>query len=230
MLMSDRDDKWTQDLTRTILPGKDLAEVSWEELYAAFSMYLAADEDPSRRTLGNLTRGSDGTFDNASLINILTESTEDCAGILIQPWIGLIVAAFNSGIPKVLRVIEILGINRSRSWRTASLNEFRTFFGLPPYKSFEEINPDPQKAATLLHFYSHPDFVELYPAILMEDVKKTAGWLPSPTVTRALFSDLLGVLRGDRFYTQVISSRSTVLIIGLYTRCLDILGIQCCDI
>ena len=83
MLMSDRDDKWTQDLMRTILPGKDLAKVSWEELYAALGVYLAADEDPSRRTLGNLTRGSDGTFDNASLIKILTESTEDCAGILI---------------------------------------------------------------------------------------------------------------------------------------------------
>ena len=122
----------------------------------------------------------------------------------------------------------MLGINQSRSWRTASLNEFRTFFGLPPYKSFEEINPDPEKAATLLHFM-YPDNVELYPGILMEDVKKTGGWLPSPTVTRALFSDLLGVLRGDRFYTQVLSPHSEV-IVGLFTRCPDILGIQCCDI
>ena len=113
------------------------------------------------------------------------------------------VASFNSGIPKVLRVNEMLGINQSRNWRTASLNEFRIFFGLPPHKSFEEINPDPAKAAALMHFYSHPDYVELYPGILLEDVKKTAGWLPSPTVARGLFSDLLGVLRGDRFYTQV---------------------------
>ena len=82
MLMSDRDDRWTQDLMRTILPGKDSAKVSWKELYPALNVYLAADEDPSRRTLGNLTRGSDGTFDNASLITILTQSTEDCAGII----------------------------------------------------------------------------------------------------------------------------------------------------
>jgi hypothetical protein len=100
----------------------------------------------------------------------------------------------------------MLGINQSRSWRTASLNEFRTFFGLPPHKTFAEINPDPQKAATLMHFYSHPDYVELYPGILMEDVKKSSGRLPAPTVSRAIFSDILGVLRGDRFYTQVFSS------------------------
>jgi hypothetical protein len=81
MLMSDRDDKWTQDLMQKILPGKDCTKISWTELYEGLLTYFANDEDPSQRTLGDLTRGSDGTFDNDSLIKILTTSTEDCAGI-----------------------------------------------------------------------------------------------------------------------------------------------------
>ena len=103
-----------------------------------------------------------------------------------------------------MRVIEILGINQSRQWNTASLNEFRAFFGLPPHTTFEDINPDPAKAAALTHFYGHPDNVELYPGLVIEDVKsKTSGWLPPPTLSRAIFSDGLALLRGDRFYTQV---------------------------
>jgi hypothetical protein len=83
MLMSDRDDKWTQNLMKKILPGKDCAKVSLEEFSHALLEYLANfDADPSKRGLGGLTRGSDGTFDNASLINILTDSTKDCAGII----------------------------------------------------------------------------------------------------------------------------------------------------
>ena len=119
----------------------------------------------------------------------------------------------------------MLGINQSRSWRTATLNEFRLFFGLKPYRTFEEINPDPQKAATLMHFYSHPDNVELYPGVVIEDTKsQTPGWLPPPTVTRAIFSDVMATLRGDRFYTQVSSPRSS-LTVGLYSQYADTMGI-----
>lgn len=99
----------------------------------------------------------------------------------------------------------MMGIKQSRYWKTATLNEFRKFFGLPAYKTFDEMNSDPEKVKALLHFYGHPDNLELYPGIVVENVPSpTPGWLPPVTLARAIFSDGLALLRGDRFYTQVL--------------------------
>jgi hypothetical protein len=49
------------------------------------------------------------------------------------------------------------------------------------------------------NLYGHPDDVEFYPGVLVEN----AGVLPPPALGRGLFSDSIAVLRGDRFYTQV---------------------------
>ena len=38
------------------------------------------DNDPSKRTFGNLHRGADGKFSDDHLARILTESVEDVAG------------------------------------------------------------------------------------------------------------------------------------------------------
>jgi linoleate 8R-lipoxygenase / 9,12-octadecadienoate 8-hydroperoxide 8R-isomerase len=92
----------------------------------------------------------------------------------------------------------MLGIKQSRLWRTATLNEFRAFFRLSPHKTFKDISSDPEKAAMLMHFYGHPNDVEFFPGVLIED----AMALPPPTLSRALLSDSIAVLRGDRFYTQ----------------------------
>jgi linoleate 8R-lipoxygenase / 9,12-octadecadienoate 8-hydroperoxide 8R-isomerase len=92
----------------------------------------------------------------------------------------------------------MLGIKHSRLWRTATLNEFRTFFRLSVHKTFDDINSNAQTAAMLSRFYGHPNNVEFYPGVLVENA--TAS-LP-PTLGRALFSDSIAVLRGDRFYTQ----------------------------
>jgi hypothetical protein len=81
MLISDRDDKWMQGFMKKIIPGKNPATVSSEDYKEGLLAYLATvDKDPSKRSVGGLARGSDGTFDNASLTKILTESTQDCAG------------------------------------------------------------------------------------------------------------------------------------------------------
>ena len=57
-----------------------------------------------------------------------------------------------------------------------------------------------------MHFYSHPDNVEFYPGILVEQTKSNRpGWLPGSTIARAVFCDALSLLRGDRFYSQVLS-------------------------
>jgi Animal haem peroxidase len=118
-------------------------------------------------------------------------------------------AAFDSGIPKVMRTIEILGIEQARSWKVATLNEFRKFFGMDPHKTFEEINPNPNKVKLMRHFYGHPDNIELYPGLYLENVNSpNPGWLPPVTQSRSIFSDGISVLRGDRFYTLVLPYHS----------------------
>jgi linoleate 10R-lipoxygenase len=44
-------------------------------------------------------------------------------------------------------------MKQARAWNCGSLNEFRKFFGLKPYDTFEEINPDPYVAEQLKHLY-----------------------------------------------------------------------------
>lgn len=58
-----------------------------------------------------------------------------------------------------------------RHRRMASLNEFRSFFGLKKYETMEDINPDPEIANILRHLYDSPDMVELYPGLFIEETK-----------------------------------------------------------
>jgi hypothetical protein len=83
MLMSDRDDKWMQGFMKKNMPGIDPATSSLKDFQQGLLGYLdALEPNPSKRRCGDLTRDSDGTFDNAALLKVLSESTEDCAGIL----------------------------------------------------------------------------------------------------------------------------------------------------
>jgi linoleate 8R-lipoxygenase/9,12-octadecadienoate 8-hydroperoxide 8R-isomerase len=60
-------------------------------------------------------------------------------------------------------------------------------------------------ADQLRHLYDHPDYVELYPGLVTEPAKKPtvpgSGLCPSYTVSRAVLSDAVALVRGDRFYT-----------------------------
>jgi linoleate 8R-lipoxygenase / 9,12-octadecadienoate 8-hydroperoxide 8R-isomerase len=120
----------------------------------------------------------------------------------------LCVAAFDSGVPVVLRAVEMLGMEQSRYWNLASLNEFRRFFGLMEHKKFEDINSNPKISQLLRQFYDHPDNVELYPGLFIENAKKPmapgAGLCPNQTIGRAVLSDAVALVRGDRYFTIVL--------------------------
>lgn len=93
----------------------------------------------------------------------------------------------------------------------ASLNEMRDFFKLKRYETFEEINSDPEIAGILRSLYTHPDLVELYPGMFIEEAKPRmdpgmGGCLPY-TASRAVFSDAITLVRSDRFLT-IVRSRS----------------------
>ena len=192
--VSERDDKWTQDEYKRLFPGREPSEIGLEELLRTLGKWGASlSKNPQERPFANLKRGEHGRLNDDALVEILTESIEDVAG------------AFGANkVPAVLRAVEILGINQARSWNLASLNEFRSFFGLTKHETFESINSDPYVVDQLKHLYEDPDYVELYPGLVVEEAKNPltpgSGLCPSYTVSRAVLSDAVALVRGDRFY------------------------------
>ncbi|KAK8078122.1 hypothetical protein PG996_004292 [Apiospora saccharicola] len=192
--ISQRDEKWTQNLYEKLI-GKDYDKATEMEILVALARWESAiPKDPQMRTFEKLQRQANGTFNDDDLVKILTESVEDLAG------------AFGANnVPPILRAVEVLIMNRSRKWHAASLNEFRTFFGLKPHATFEEVNSDPAVANHLKALYEHPDYVELYPGVVVEESKPVmnpgSGLCPGYTISRTILSDAITLVRGDRHYT-----------------------------
>ena len=192
--LSKRDEAWTQDEWARIFPGKDPTSISFPELLQGLDAWESGfSQDPQKRPFANLQRSKDGSLSDDGLVEILAASVEDQAG------------AFGARqVPHILRSVEILGIKQARNWNLATLNEFRAFFGLEKHETFESINSDPQVAESLKHFYDHPDFVEIYPGMAIEEAKPSmapgSGLCTNFTISRAILSDAVALVRGDRFY------------------------------
>ena len=193
--ISARDQKWSEDLYKELFQGQDPQALSLPQFVQGLYRWEAMlPEKPEDRPFANLHRQANGSYSDDDLVKIFQAGVEDVAG------------AFGaSNVPSVFRSVEVLGIQQARSWNLATLNEFRDFFNLTPYKTFEEINSDPYIVDQLRHFYDHPDLVELYPGLLVEDAKKSmvpgSGLCPNFTTSRAILSDAVSLVRGDRFYT-----------------------------
>ncbi|ROT36144.1 heme peroxidase [Sodiomyces alkalinus F11] len=196
--ISKKDERWINTFFLKLFPGRspdDLQNVSWVELGEALLEFeQSIPKDPSARTFDDLERQEDGTFKDEDLVRILKEAMEDPAG------------CFGARrIPKALKIVEILGINQARKWQVASLNEFREFFGLKRHETFTDINPNPDIAGILEKLYTDPDMVELYPGLMVEDVKPVrhpgCGICPNYTLGRAVLSDAITLVRSDRFNT-----------------------------
>jgi Animal haem peroxidase len=163
-VISRRDEGWLNKFFKEeVFPNstKTVDQLTPQEfLLGLLAFEKKIPEDPSQRTFGGLQRGKDGRFNDAEMVKIMKESMEDPAGLFGARM-----------VPKALRVIEILGILQARKWQLASLNEMRDFFKLKRHESFEEVNPDPQIADLLRKIYDHPDMVEMYPGMFLEDAK-----------------------------------------------------------
>ncbi|KAL8832165.1 MAG: hypothetical protein Q9191_000438 [Dirinaria sp. TL-2023a] len=155
--ISEKDEKWTEGLYRELF-GKDAADVSLPELLQGLGKWeQGLDKDPQKRPFAHLQRGPDGKYPDDGLVDILTSSVEDVAGRWPEkegPNLRLgaetFVGAFGANnIPKCLKAVTILGMQQARKWNLASLNEFRQFFQLKTYDTFEEINSDPVVADQL---------------------------------------------------------------------------------
>ncbi|TWU77015.1 hypothetical protein ED733_007618 [Metarhizium rileyi] len=196
--ISQKDERWINNFLIKLFPGRnpdDLQSVSHVELgQALIAFEQSIPKDPSTRTFDGLKRQEDGTFRDEDLVQILKEAMEDPAG------------AFGARtVPKALKVIEVLGIHQARKWQVASLNEFRDFFGLKRYEKFSDINSNEEIASILEKLYSDPDMVELYPGLMIEDIKPArnpgCGICPTYSVGRAILSDAITLVRSDRFNT-----------------------------
>ncbi|KAH8646471.1 fatty acid oxygenase [Tricladium varicosporioides] len=193
--ISDKNAKWTEDFFKAIFPGIDPQAMTQQQLLdgvKAWGHHL--DADPGKWEVGGLKRNAGGGFDDADLVRLLTEETEDVAG------------AFGArNVPAILKAVDVLGIEQGRAWGAASLNEVRKFFKLKPYETFLDINSDPDVAASLEALYTHPDNVELYPGLSAEEAKPPiapgSGLCSGYTITKAILSDAVALVRGDRFYS-----------------------------
>lgn len=194
---SDKDDRWTQELFANMFDGRRPEEVSQKEFLMTLghAQHATENKDPLEREYHGWKRNQhDNTFADTDLVETLVSSIEDCAN-----------AMGPHQVPVVMRAIEVLGITQARKWNLGTLNEFRQHFRLKPYKEFSDISSNEEVAETLRHLYDHPDNVELYPGLVVEDAKHAmlpgSGLCPSYTASRAVLSDAVALVRGDRFYT-----------------------------
>lgn len=190
-----KDEQWTIAEMKRLLKGKEPEAATMDDILRALSEWQAGlPGQPEARTFENLRRLQDGTFPDDEMVKILTESIEDVAG-----------SYGASRVPRCMKAIEVLGIIQARHWNMGTLNEFREFVGLTKHASFEDINPDPDVAAHLRQLYDSPDSVEMYPGIVAEKTKPPmspgSGLCGNVTMTTAILSDAVALVRGDRFYT-----------------------------
>ncbi|KAL4778664.1 heme peroxidase [Aspergillus varians] len=197
--ISQRDEKWINNYFSELFQGKPFDQLTPQDFFRAAKAFEASiPDDPGQRgfqEFDNIKRGPDGRYNDADLARVLKESIEDPAG------------AFGpKNTPAAMRIIEIVGIMRSRKWKSASLNEFRSFFKLKPHTTFEDISVNPDVSDALRNLYGHPDLIESYPGLWVEDAKPRmdpgSGFCAPYTVGRAVLSDAVTLVRSDRFYTK----------------------------
>ncbi|KAF7303748.1 hypothetical protein MIND_00604400 [Mycena indigotica] len=191
--LSEKDTQWTEDLFKGIFERDDVENISIREFIQAAHTKLTADPDPRKWTFDKLERRPDGRFQDSDLAQILQDSTSWRAGSYKA-----------RGIPKVLRVIEVLGIEQARRWGTCSMNDFRRFLGLKPFATFEEWNADKEVSTAAKALYKDIENLELYVGLQAEEAKPPmagAGLCPGYTISRSILADAVCLTRGDRYLT-----------------------------
>ncbi|GAA6004081.1 hypothetical protein JCM10207_002416 [Rhodosporidiobolus poonsookiae] len=198
--ISEKEEKWIEGVFRQYIGDKPFDELTRADFGKALGQ-LAAQQgsDPRNWTIPGIQRTASGRFDDDDLCRILTEATEDIAG------------AFGAnGSPAVMKIIDVMGMATARNdWNVCTMNEFRHFLNLTKYKTFEDWNPDPVVAGRARRLYGHVDNLELFPGLHAEAAKpsgKGSGLAVNYTISRAILSDAVSLVRGDRFSTTDFNS------------------------
>ncbi|KAG6860884.1 hypothetical protein C0995_006439 [Termitomyces sp. Mi166 len=188
------DEKWVGKVHDQIFGGKSPDAVTVEDFKYVAHKLAAKQPDITDWTFGGLKRQADHTFNDNELAKVLHDATEHPAG------------AFRArGTPSCMRLHEIMGIEQNRRWGVCSLNDFRKYLGLKPYKTFLEWNSDREIADAAEKLYGDIENLELYVGLQAEEAKPVmegAGLCPGYTISRAILSDAIALTRGDRHFTH----------------------------
>ncbi|RCH89212.1 hypothetical protein CU098_007924, partial [Rhizopus stolonifer] len=106
--------------------------------------------------------------------------------------------------PAALEHVEIAGINQARALGTCTFNEFRKFLNLVTLDTFEDFSEKQSVQEALKELYGTPDRVELYAGAMVERTKVTGLRLPY-TMSRAILSDAVNLLRNDRILARELT-------------------------
>ena len=167
------------------------------------SHYDRSTEDPRKRNYFQFVREKverdpvTHRYPDQVLANYLHKSTEYAAG-----------AFGGRQVPEALKDVEVMGILHGRQLGVCTLNELRKLCNLREYTTFKEMNSDPAMAQALEDLYGDVRNVELYPGLVAEEAKpkQTAtGLCAGRTITYAILSDAVALVRGDRFLTTELN-------------------------
>lgn len=199
--LSAADEKWMEGLMKKACPGKEIDEIGPKEfrVMAGKHKMLLDSQHPSQWTFNDLQRNKDGHFDNHALAELIKDAIEEPAH------------AFGArGTPACLKVVDILGQLQARNvFQVCTMNEFRKYLNLAPFKTFSEWNRDPDVASAAEKLYGHIDQLELYPGLLAEEAKPNmagSGVQPGHTIGRGILDDAVALVRGDRFLTHDLNA------------------------
>ena len=104
-----------------------------------------------------------------------------------------------------------LNIQRGRDHGMPRYNQVRIDYGLPPYTTFAQMNPDPVIQAKLAAAYNSPNDIDVWLGALAE--KHKPGMMVSET-TYTILKDQFERLRdGDRFWYQIYLPRPLVTVL-----------------
>lgn len=107
--------------------------------------------------------------------------------------------------PAFMKPIEQATIDKARSLGIATFNEVRKQIGFKPAKTFADINPDPTIVQGLKELYDHPDDVDYFVGLMIEEITNREGAAFAPTLGRAIIVDALNLIRKDTFLTKMLN-------------------------
>ncbi|KAF8856072.1 linoleate diol synthase [Acephala macrosclerotiorum] len=200
--LSAADAKWMEDLLRWSLPDLKSVDDMTVELFQKVVMTAGHDlmkKAPKDWTFGGIERGADGKFSDVDLAEIIKDCINEPAH------------AFGAhGTPASLKVVDIMGQLQARDmFNVCTMNEFRKYLNLKPYKNFNEWNEDKDTARAAELLYGHIDNLELYPGLMAECTKPAmpgSGVCPGQTTGRGILDDAVALVRGDRFLSYDFNS------------------------
>lgn len=202
--LSAADDKWMEDIIRSVLPEIQSVDDITIEMFHKVMMVIGHDlmSKPAKEwTFGGLERNADGRFDDAKLAELIKNCVEEPAH------------AFGAhGTPASLKVVDLMGQLQAREiFNVCTLNEFRRYLNLKPYETFEDWCSDKETAKAAELLYGHIENMELYPGLMAECTKPAmagSGVCPGGTTARGILADAVALVRGDRYLSYDFNSNT----------------------